>query len=433
MAKAMIRTAMLCAAIATPAQAARVDYVVDGGVEHDDNARLTAADPVSQRIWRAGLGFLATQESSTVQARLAGRADYRDYQDPMYSDSVEGILSGHLNWVLLPGRLDFTVEDELELQPVDRFAPDSPDNRQQVNVLSLGPNFMFRLGPSVDGRVEVRYIDTDAEVTEEFNSTRHGAALRLARALGSGASLSFNGQWQDVDYDDERAARDHERGDLYARYERDFHRARVAIDAGWSQVDYADGGRHRDPLLRGELGWQAGPRSRLSLVAVRQFSDAAEAALASSESTTTTTIPGTVLVDDARINPAVYAEHRVTAGYHYTGERAALRLEPYAQRIDYLDDAETDEKSRGVLLGFDYRLRPTVELSAWADMQRVEYAAPEMRNNTWRLGMALEKYWTRHWSTSLGYYRYTRENALPGTDVDQNVWYLSVAYRNRPL
>lgn len=431
MAKAMIRTAVLCAAIATPAQAARVDYVVDAGVEHDDNARLTAHDPVSQRIWRAGLGFVATQDSSTVQARLAGRADYRDYQDPVYSDSVEGILSGHLNWALLPGRLDFTVEDELELQPVDRFAPDSPDNRQQVNVLSLGPNLMFRLGPSVEGRLEARYIDTDAEVTEEFNSTRHGAALRLAKTLGDRGSLSFNSQWQDVDYDDDRAARDHERGDLYARYERDFNRARLAIDAGWSQVDYTDGGRHRDPLLRGELGWQAGPRSRLSLVAVRQFSDAADSALAGGGPTAT--IPGTVLVDDARINPAVYAERRVTAGYHYTGERAALRLEPYVQRIDYLDEAETDEESRGVLLGLDYRLRPTMELSAWADVQRVDYATSEIQDETRRLGVALEKHWTRHWSTSLGYYRYTRDNAMPDIDVDQNVWYLSVAYRNRPL
>src|SRR5690606_10713367 len=154
-----------------PAGAARVDYVVDAGVEHDDNVRLAAGDEDAQRILRAGLGFLVTQEGSTVQAYVAGRLDYRDFEGGV-DDGVEGVLSGTLDWVLVPHRLSFTVRDELELQAVDRFAADSPDNRQQVNVFSAGPNLMFDIGRTLRGRVEARYIDSDAEVTEAFNSQR---------------------------------------------------------------------------------------------------------------------------------------------------------------------------------------------------------------------------------------------------------------------
>ena len=48
----------LVLATPAPAAAARVDYVIDAGVEHDDNVRLDAVDPDAQRILRAGLGFL---------------------------------------------------------------------------------------------------------------------------------------------------------------------------------------------------------------------------------------------------------------------------------------------------------------------------------------------------------------------------------------
>src|SRR5690606_33449666 len=119
----------------------------------------------------------------------------------------------YINWVVLQDRLSFTVQDELELQAIDRFAADAPDNRQQVNVLSFGPNVLFDIGSALHGRVEARYIDTDAEVTDEFNSNRIAAAARLTRDLDERSSLSFNGQWMDVDYDRDLVARDHERLD----------------------------------------------------------------------------------------------------------------------------------------------------------------------------------------------------------------------------
>ena len=415
-----------------PAGAARVDYVVDAGVEHDDNVRLEPVGEDAQRILRAGLGFLVTQEGSTVQAHVAGRADYRDFEGGI-DDGVEGLLSGHLNWVLVPHRLSFTVRDELELQAVDRFAADSPDNRQQVNVFSAGPNLMFDVGRTLQGRLEARYIDSHAEVTEAFDSDRIGAALRVTRAFDDRSSLGLHAQWTDVDYDHDLVARDHERIDVYARYQRNQASTDYALDAGYTRLEYPDGETRDGPLLRFEAGWRPGERSRLALVLVHQYSDAADSALAGGiAGAPEPTVPGGVLVDDGTIIPSAYREQRAALGWDQSGDRVGWRAEAYAQRLRYIDPLVADEDEHGVLAGLDYRLSPSITLEGWISVDRVEYVQLGAEDDTRRAGLTLEKRWTPHWSTSLSWYRYERDSGVFDNEVRQNIWYLWVSYGNRP-
>ena len=436
-----IRITAIAAAVAAavgalaafPAHAFRVDYVVDAGVEHDDNVHVEAVDADAQTILRAGIGFVATQEGSTVQAVVSGRADYRNF-DGGDGNTLEGVLSGYLNWVLLQDRLSFTVQDELELQAIDRFAADAPGNRQQINVLSLGPNLLFDLGSTMRGRLEARYIDTDAEVTEEFNSARKAAALRVYKDLDAQSELSLNTQWMDVDYDRDLVARDHRRADLYARYQSTRASTDYTIDAGYSRLDYDDGARNDGPLLRLEAGWRPREHGRLSLTLVNQYSDTADTALATgSANRPPASVPGSIIVDSRTVIPSVFRERRVALAYQHAGERLGWRVEPYLQRLRYLDAGVPDEDSRGVMLGLDYRITPSVSVTAWAGLERIRYTPPDAEEDHRRGGIALHKRWSRHWSTSLSYYRYERDSELFNSEVSQNVWYLRMTYRNRPL
>lgn len=429
------RTALACALLAAlgpvadTAQAVQVDYVLEAGAEHDDNVHLDETDPEGQAIMRSGLGFAVREASSVLQANVSGRVDYRDYRGGAYTDSVEGTLSGRLNWVPVANRLSFTVEDQLDLQAIDRFAADSPDNRQQVNVFSAGPNLLFDLGRTLEGRLEARWIDTDAEVTDEFNSSRYGAALRLSKAFAPGTRGSLNAQWQDVDFDDDLLARDYRRTDLFARYERDFARFDMTVDAGHSRIEYVAGGSEDNPLLRGEFGWHVGARSRVSLVALEQFSDAAGVV---EDAGTATAIPDSVLVaSSSSFQSSAYRERRYSAGYDYAGTRLSWRIAPYLQRLDYLDDPVADEESRGTMLALDYRMARGLSLGVAADLARVDYEQPARREETRRYDVTLDKEWSRHWSTALSYQRYERDSSLAGGDVRQNVWYVFVRYRNR--
>ncbi|WP_222564832.1 surface lipoprotein assembly modifier [Novilysobacter antarcticus] len=421
-------TTALLAAMSGNTDAARVDYAIDTGVEHDDNVRVEAVNPASELTWRTGLGFLATESNSTIQASVNGRVDYRAFTDNAYDNTLEGVLDGRLNWVVLPDRLSFTLDERLQLEAIDRFAADSPDNRQQINVVSLGPNLFFNVGQTMRGQIEARYIDTHAEVTPQFNSQRLGVALRAIKDLGPSSALSINAQTQDVNFDDDLLSLDYKRNDLYARYERTFPNFDFGVDVGYSHLNYRDADDRSNPLVRAQLAWRPSHRSRLTLFAANQFADAAYTAISD---VGTTSIPERVLIDGRTITAAIYEEKRVALGYDYRGERATFAVAPYAQKIDYPDPLNDDEDNRGVTIGFDYRLRPTLMLTSYLNFERVQYQQSDRTDDTRHLSLGLDKQWSRHWSTGLSYYRYERTSDLATAEAKQNVWYLSITYRNR--
>ena len=420
--------AALLAAVSANTDAARVDYSIDAGVEHDDNVLLEAVNPSSALVWHTGLGFLATETNSTIQASANGRVDYRGFPDGDYDNTVEGVLDGRLNWVMLQDRLSFSVDERLQMEAIDRFAADSPENRQQINIVSLGPNLFFNVGQTTRGQLEARYIDTYAEVTPQFNSQRWGVALRAIKDLGPSSSLSFNVQTQDVDFDDDLLSLDYKRNDLYARYERTFPNLDYNVDLGYSRLDYRDAGGRSNPLVRAELAWRPSQRSRLTLFAANQFADAAYTAISD---VGRTSIPERVLIDGQSITAAIYREQRVALSYDYRGDRAMFTLAPYVQKINYLDSLNDDEKDRGVTVGFEYLFRPTLAFSSDLNFERVQYEQTDRTDDTLNLSLGLDKQWSRHWSTALNYYRYERTSDLASAEAKQNIWYLRVIYRNR--
>ena len=272
-----------CAAalVAVPlhAHAVRIDYVADMGIERNDNVLMSSTDPASSSALRAGFGVVVSEETSTVQANFGGRFEYWNYVDGPQSNALETSLAGRLNWFLVPETLSFTVEDSLEMRPIDRFAPDSTNNRQRVNVLSAGPNLHFNWNQAVRGRAELRWIDSNAEEADDFESERISASLHAIRELDPTSSLTLSARGQEVDFDNDVTARDYRRYDGYLRYQKNLARVSFALDAGYTWVDYADGSSTSHPMVRGAGEWRISPRNAVSLGIAHQLTDSSDSAL----------------------------------------------------------------------------------------------------------------------------------------------------------
>lgn len=425
-------SALFAAMLATApfhADAARIDYVVDLGIERNDNVLMSSTDPENSDAIRSGFGFAVAEETSTVQAHLGGRVEYWDYVDGPQSDAFEASLSGRLNWFIVPETLSFTVEDSLEMRPIDRFLPDTADNRQRVNVLSLGPNLIFNMGPAVRGRFELRGIDSRAEETDDLESQRLSTALHLTRELGQTSNVSLVLRGQDVDFEHDLLARDHRRYSGYVRYEKQLNRLGFALDAGYGLVDFDDGTSASNPLFRGRLDWEISARNSLSISAAHQLTDSADSALAGI--TLVTGVPERLSTASVGVNASIYEEDRGDLSWAYRHERVAFTLGPYYERIDYLDATAADETRRGVVLVFSYRLAPSWDLRTFANAARSDFPEIGMRTEDLRAGVGISKTWSRHWSSSLDYLHYRRETDGAIGDSRQNTWYLSASYRNR--
>ncbi len=421
--------ASVLAAFSGHAFAARVDYTVDLGMERNSNVTMAPSDPIEQRYLRAGLGFSVTENISALQLNLDARAEYRDYEDDIFADTVDGTLSGRMNWVAIPERLFFLVEDNLTVQPVDSLVPDGPGNRQQVNVFSAGPTLLFNWTSSLHGQAELRYVNSDAEVTEEFNSQRIAAAVRTIKELAPTSRVSLNVQAQRVDFDDDIVARDYNRYDIYGRYVRELANFQLGADLGYSRIDYRQGESRSEPLLRADAEWTLSPRSQLTAVISSQFSDTATDALAGIQSEST--VPANVLTGDAVVNASPYEVRGLDLGYSFTGTRLNLSLTPYVQKRDYVDSDEFDQKTRGSRFDLHWLMRRGLSLGGYATWERLDYTQLGREDKTTRVGASLEYQWVRRWSVRLHAERYKRDSTEVAQDVAQNIVYLSVAYSNR--
>lgn len=416
---------------ATPfqADAVRIDYTAGIGVEYDDNVLMSPTDPEESTALRAGFGFVATEDSSRIRANVGGRLEYWDYLDGPQSDAFEASLAGRLDWLLIPETLSFTVEDSMEMRPIDRFAPDTADNRQRVNVLALGPNLDFGRTRPIRGRLELRWIDTRAEEADDLESQRISAALHAIRDIDPTTRLSLSLRGQDVDFEHDLAARDHRRYDAYLSYDRRQARVGYGLMAGYTWVDYDDGASTSHPLLRANVDWSLSARTTLSLVAAHQLTDSSDSAL--SGISEVSGIPDRPSATPLSADPSLYEEDRVDLSWAYRDERFALSVGPYYERIDYIDAGSFDETRRGVMARASYRVAPSWGLHAFADIARSEFDNTGLRTDDNRYGAGVEKTWSRHWSTSLDYVHYQRKDDGLIGDSRQNTWYLTVTYRNR--
>lgn len=430
------------------ASASQLDYTLYAGITHSDNVNLSQDQPISQNILAPGVNFTFTQQGSTIQANITGTLEYRDYLGGAFSNQKVALLSGQANWTVLPQRLDFTVQDFAGVQPLSTLSSDGPDNQQQTNVLVLGPTLYFRLGDTVHGQGELRYINSDASKTKEFNSSRGEAALRLYKELNATDQLSFNIVSQHVDFNNVTDTSgqppgnslinpDYSRNELFGRYASQLSRFRLDAALGWSQIDFHDAPSVSSSLLRLTLGWQATQRSSFSLAASRQYSDSAQDMILPAQTAAGTSAPvyrsplssvgiGT---GDAVISNQVYLERRLQASYAFTSERFNFVVSPLYSKRTYLNDTSFDQSERGATAGLNYRLTERLSLRAAAETRRLDYQALQRRDrlSDYEVGLALRE--TPHWSYHLSLTRRQRSSNVPGEGYSANEIYFGVEFR----
>ena len=420
------------ALIATPALAGQFDYSFYGGVEHSDNINLSATAPVSQWVLIPGLGFDYAQQGATLQARVTGAAEYRDYMGGPYADQKLGELAGMANWTVLPERLDFVAQDYASVQPVSTLSSDAPGNQQQTNVLTVGPTLHFDLGTAMRGQAELRYINSRASRTTEFNSSRGDAALRLMRDISPTSQLSLNLETQKVNFDNSGQI-DYRRDEAFVRFVRRLAHLDLDVAAGWSQIRLAGGlGSASDPLVRANVSWHASARDTFGVSFTRSYSDAAQDLINLAEPVETgsrVTPPLSIQTGGAVIGSGIYLERRVAAHYDYSGERFTFSLSPWYRRLHYVEGSQLDQTGRGGDVGVDYRLSPRLTLSGFANYEREDYTTLDRRDTTTNLGVALRQSMNSHWSWRLSLVNQHRTSTAPGEGYRETEVYVGVVYQ----
>lgn len=425
--------------------ASELSYTLYTGLERSDNIQLVDTNPTSQTALIPGFNFSLVQQGATIQANVIGDMQYRDYLGSRYSSQTQTSLAGTVNWSVLPKRLDLTLDDYASVQPVDTLASDAPSNQQQTNVLSFGPTLHFRVGNSLDGQAELRYLNSHAQKTQNFNSQRGLAALRLEHQLNPTDRLSFNAEQHRVVFSNrDQGGADYSNTDLYARYASRL--ASLDIDAalGWSRISFSQpvGGTEASPLARLSLTWHATDRSTFGAVGSRQYSDAAEGLM--QPTTRGAIVPvgagggidtgingginGSSNTGDITVTSEVYLERRAEVSYSYRIARLQFTVAPRYSRLTYKETPAFNQTARELSAGLDYNLSPTVALYGYYEKERRSYQTLDRTDRSTGYVIGLTRQINTHWSWRANFTRRWRTSSVPAAGFNENRVYLGFSY-----
>lgn len=437
--------AALALALPGHAVAVQLDYAIGAGLMYTDNVNQDEFDPIEENIFSTRVDFAVSENNRHLDLAIRGNAEHLNYLDNVYDDEVRGSLAANLDWSIRPDRLVFSVDDHMGYEPIDFRSNNAPDNLQRINVFSAGPTLMGRLGQHTDGELELRYVNTDAEKTEDFNTDRYSIAARLLRDFDPTQRGGLNLEALQVEFDRPDLYSEYRRRDAFYSHEVNLTRTRFQLEAGYSWLDLEGYGATYDaPRLRVTADFQVSPRSSVHVDLGYQFAEAAQdlvRRLSESDDPFDPVDPNdpvgpggpggptAPIGPSGAITPDVYRERRMEIGYSFVGERLTVSVNPYYSRNDYLISPIDDRDDRGIALDLGYRLTPRTDLSvsAWASTRKFDSFPRKDRDLAASIGVSHRL--SRHWSGQLELRHLDRDSSANGGSYVENVAFVSITYR----
>lgn len=435
MRRTLLSLALLAACAPHAAKAAwRLDYSLGMGYQHSDNINLSEIDPVSENVLIPNAEFSLSESGSTLRADIAGSFEYLYYTGGAFANELRTNLDADVDWTIVPERLNWAFSDHLGMEPINLRDPATPGNMQRTNVFTTGPTLRFTLAPTVRGRADLRYVDSYAENSRDFDSGRVSAAFRTEWERSTTQQFSAGVEVQDVDFDHDDLAEDYKRRSAYVGYTHRLTDLNLNVIAGYAWLDYARGHEASAPFLRTSLYWTITPSNRVRVAGAWEYSDAASY-LAEGAGGPDDEEPGggRVRIGGAMVSPDVYRENRVEASFVHESARLLLTASAYTGKFRYentLAEYTQDRDERGGFLDVGYRARPQVVVGSLLSTTRRTYVDTGERDTTKMYGVYVAHTLSRHWSWRVDLSHLERESRTGTTPTyDENQVFLRLTYR----
>lgn len=247
---------------------------LDAGARYTDNVSRANVDEQSETVGVAGLLFGVNTDRPRLDADIAGNLEYRRYLDDTFDDEVVGGIDALASYAFIPERFVWVVADNFSQIASDITSVSTPDNRENVNYLSTGPDITIGLTGRTSLLLSGRVNDTYYEEADTDSEGLSGS-LALVRQMSDFSALSLNGSTTEVNFDDEVFA-DYRIDEAFLRWSTETERTTFILDGGYNRIDSdTETGTEDDTsdglLARLELSRAVGARSRLGLAAGTGF------------------------------------------------------------------------------------------------------------------------------------------------------------------
>lgn len=378
------------------AQAGRLNYQLELTGLHSDNINLSENNQASETVLIPGLSFDFQQQGSAIEIQARGEIERRHYTGNEFDDETRSRFAGQFNWAVLPQRMHIVLEDYLSEESINFRDGRYPGNLQQVNIFLGGPSFYARFSDATRLQLDLRAVDTYAEVSQGFDSRRYSAAAALQHDFDATSNIGLHLASTRVEFDDEVTSVDYTRQDGFVRYEGRRRNLSYELDLGRSRLDRHSADDESTTLARGLVEWQLTPESRLRLRARRQFADEVQNLTQRLSDPDESLVPDLVDSSATLVSGGVYRQRATELEYRYNGERVGFRIRPRHREFSYIDSASNDRKERDVFAQASYRVTPLTSVVVSGTARTRDFdSGQEDRDRIYSIGIQQQR--TRHW------------------------------------
>jgi hypothetical protein len=212
------------------------EMAINAGAIQSDNVTRVADDESSGTIGRIGLDLAYANKTRRVDVDVDVNGGYETWPDDAYDDDFFGGGSASLDFGIAPERFNWLVQENFGQITANPFAADTPDNRENVNYFTTGPDFKMPLGSAARLDIAARYSDFQYEL-REVDGSSYGGDIAVVRDISLKSSLSLNFSGDRYDYDE---SNDYDQYQAYLRYAAKGSRTQIDADLGYTRLDVND-------------------------------------------------------------------------------------------------------------------------------------------------------------------------------------------------
>lgn len=396
-------------------------YEASAGYGHSDNIARTETNEIDEDIATAGVSFSYDQETSRLRTALAGEFAYYDYLDNTYDGELFGNFAGNARFAFVPQRFEWVLSDNFGQVLSDPFSPATPDNRENLNYFTTGPDVTLAFGSRSRLRLGARYSISTYE-DSPFDSTTLGGEVGFMRMLSGTNSLSLNGRVASTEYDESALNADYDQTEAFVRYDATGARTKVTADVGYTQID-RQGEKDDGLLLRLDAARRLTPSSTATLSAGREFANSATAfaTMQNGGAADLSAVSG-------RQTTQPFTNDRISLGYIFSRVRTSFSLSANWSEQSYDQVGQLDQELIGAAASITRNLSQQSSLSLNTRYSSGKFEQGNGDYDEVGGGIALHWFLTARLSVRATYDHVERDSNLAGGDYSENRYWLSFAY-----
>jgi hypothetical protein len=357
-------------------------YGADVGIGESDNVTLVQTDKVSQTIAIADLDFDLKDQTRRFDVDAKGNFSDFDYLQNAYSNQFIGRFDGKADVSLIPERVIWVLTESFGQAQIDPFVAVVPTNLQNINYVATGPDASFKLGPTVFLDLSARYAKATYE-TDPFDSNTLLGSAALGRALSAQSSISINGSFERVQFDNTELNTNYNRSSVYAHYEVQGARTDLTANLGATKVDQGSES-FTGPNAKLQLMRKLSSVSTLNLTIGRDITDGSTA-FANLQSGAI----GGIVTGPAVVSQNNYTVTYGSIGWEYARNRTTIGLSGTWERDSY-DGLPVLDLTRGTAeFKVERRLSSVLTAQLLGRLYRTEYANTDFSETDGLVGAAL--------------------------------------------